>query len=127
MDHAAGATCSPVEGTGAETDGLRFVVRTNEFPRIARELEPRVERLVAKAAHDIEAGAKRRAPVDTGHLKNSIRAAKVGPMHWVLMVAADYAVYVENGTRFMAAQPFIGPAIDETMPKFMAAMSRVVG
>ncbi len=36
------------------------------------------EELVSALAHAIEAEAKRRAPVDTGHLRSSITAVRVG-------------------------------------------------
>lgn len=96
------------------------------FPKVVTELRLVVDALVAKAALDIEAQAKVRAPVDTGTLKNSIQAVKISHNHWRVTVGADYGVYVEHGTRHMAAQPYFQPAISRVTPAFLAAMKAVV-
>lgn len=97
----------------------------DHFPKIIKKLDTMGNAVIAKAALDIEAGAKSRAPVDTGFLKNSIQAAKVGDLHWRVTVGADYGIYVEHGTSRMAAQPYMRPAIDAVRPAFIAAMRQV--
>jgi HK97 gp10 family phage protein len=47
----------------------------DDFPKIAAQLLPAADRIVRATAFRIEAGAKARAPVDTGMLKNSIYTA----------------------------------------------------
>lgn len=94
--------------------------------KIAAELEPRAARVVRKAALDLEGHAKGRAPVDTGFLRSSIQAVQVGPLHWQVRVGADYGVYVEYGTRYMAAQPYLNPAADLIRGPFVQAMKSVV-
>jgi HK97 gp10 family phage protein len=39
---------------------------------------------------------------------------------------ADYALYVEEGTRHMRAQPFLMPAFDHVKPMVMAALKALV-
>lgn len=39
---------------------------------------------------------------------------------------ADYAPYVEYGTRFMSAQPYVRPAFNYQKVKFMAEMKALV-
>lgn len=97
----------------------------NNFPAIKRNMVALAENATAKAAMDMEAGMKTRAPVDTGFLKNSIQARQVGPAHWRVTVGADYGIYLEYGTRFMSARPFFFPAVAEVGPSFMAAMRRI--
>lgn len=46
-------------------------------------------------------------------------AAKVGP-------TTDYAEYVEYGTRFMEAEPFVKPAFDAQKEKFKSDMKKLV-
>lgn len=36
----------------------------------------------------------------------------------------DYSGYLEKGTRFMEAQPFMKPAIDEIEPQFISELRR---
>lgn len=78
-----------------------------------KELAAALEAVVGKVALVIEAGGKMRAPIDTGHLRNSIQARPVGPATWEVVAQAHYAVYVEMGTRFMRARPFLGPAVED--------------
>lgn len=103
-----------------------IVVTKNNFPAIRREMNRNAGRIVREAAFDIEAEAKTRAPVDTGNLKNSIQATRVNDLHWRVVVGAEYGVYIEFGTRFMAAQPFLVPAWRDVLPNFIAAMTKVV-
>lgn len=100
-------------------------VRLNNFPRIKAHMANQAEWATEKAATDIAAGAMRRAAVDTGFLRSSIQARKIGPAHWRVTVGAEYGVYVEYGTRFMGAQPYFFPAIAEVSPDFIAAMRRI--
>lgn len=71
-------------------------------------------RKVAQKAQAIANEAKVRAPVDTGNLRQNILAVQVDPLHWRTGVTnnAAYAIYVEFGTRHMAAQPFLRPAFE---------------
>lgn len=71
-----------------------------------------VEKQLAAVAFTIEAEAKRRAPVDTGFLRGSIRVIRKSPLHWVVGVGAAYALFIELGTRFTRAQPFFVPAVE---------------
>lgn len=63
--------------------------------------------IVHELAEDIAEDTRRSAPVDTGRLKASIEAD--GNRVNIGGGDVDYAVYVEFGTRNMAAQPFIRP------------------
>lgn len=86
-----------------------------------------VKRVVRHNGAEMQAKAQRNAPVDTGYLKRSIgleitdggMAAEVEP-------TADYAPYVELGTRFMEAQPYLKPAFDEQKEKFKKDMKKLV-
>lgn len=63
----------------------------------------------------------------TGETKRSIGidikddgfTAEVGP-------TTEYAEYLEFGTRFMEAQPFAQPALDEQAPKFINDLQKLV-
>lgn len=55
-------------------------------------------------------------PVDTGNLRNSI-THKVEGDAVTIGTPVHYASHVEYGTSKMAAQPFLRPAVDESMPR----------
>lgn len=94
----------------------------DRFPALAVALQRKAEAAVAKVAHDVLADAVERAPHDTGNLKGSGSAAKVGPATWRVGFAADYAAFQEFGTSRMAAQPFLVPAWHAGRPKLIAAL-----
>lgn len=82
--------------------------------------------VVNKTVHDIEAHAKQNAPVDTGFLKSSIQAKMISETQGVVSVGAEYGIYVEYGTRFQAAQPYLGPAVTAVRSGFESAMEQVL-
>lgn len=84
-------------------------------------VEAGIELLLGKIAHDIEAWAKLNAPVDTGFLRGSIRARRMGDFYWVVAVGAEYGAYVELGTTRAAAQPYLLPAVLTVRSKLSAA------
>lgn len=92
-----------------------------------KRVQEAIRAQVGESALRIQEGAKKRAPVDTGALRNSITvdfyevglAAQIGPH-------MPYAPYVEHGTRKMAAQPFLGPAFHEERPKFEQGIKKAI-
>ena len=109
-------------------DGVKvsWHIRENRFPSIIQGMEAKAEAIVAKAAMDLEAHAKSLAPVDTGTLKNSIQATKIGDARWRVVVGAEYGMYVEWGTVHSPAQPFFQPAINAVTPAFLSAIRTVL-
>lgn len=77
--------------------------------------------VLRKAAYDVEAGAKGRAPVDTGNLRNSIFTTITGDGRSGTMTAevgpsAEYGIFQELGTSRMGPQPYLAPAFDAVLP-----------
>lgn len=98
----------------------------NHLPRLRGEMRDAAARAVARAAHDVEAAAKQRAPVDTGALRNSIQTWFDGDLRAFIAPHVEYAIYVEYGTRRMAARPYMAPAAEQVRPAFIAAMKEIV-
>lgn len=60
------------------------------------------------------ASAPGEAPaVDTGRLRQSISAVKVGPGYWQVGTNLDFAPMLEFGNRFIRARPAFRPALDK--------------
>lgn len=108
-----------------DTVRIEWRVTHNDFPRIIAGLEAKAEAIAAKTAMDLEAHAKTRAPVDTGTLKNSIQATRIGKAHWRVTVGVEYGLYVEYGTVKSRAQPFFQPAVLAVAPAFLRALKGV--
>lgn len=82
---------------------------------------------VRKNGSEMMKKAKRNAPVDTGNLMSSIDLEITdGGMTAEVEPTADYGAYVELGTRFMNAQPYLKPAFDEQKGKFKSDMKKLV-
>lgn len=79
-------------------------------------LQRQVHSFLVSWAADVKALAQKLVPVRTGHLRSTIYAVV---REWVVNVGADatYAYFVEMGTKFMAARPYLYPAIVEYLPQ----------
>jgi HK97 gp10 family phage protein len=79
-------------------------------------MQRQVHRQLASWAADVKALARKLVPVRTGYLQSTIYA-KISK--WVGEIGADatYALFVELGTKYMQAQPYLYPAIQEYLPQ----------
>ena len=98
----------------------------NRLPQIAAAAKPAVEAALAKTAFDVENLAKDAAPVDTGNLMGSIGAAKERELTWRVTAHAEYAIYVEMGTRHMSAQPYLEPSLASGADSLVKAMKVIL-
>lgn len=111
------------------TDGsAEFLAMAADLTAAPTRVAVRAGTVMTKALTGIEAGAKNRAPVDTGALRNSITSevqrrgntirGEVGP-------TVNYGGFVERGTSRMSAQPYLRPATDAVLPGYEAALGQL--
>lgn len=85
-----------------------------------------VKRVVKQNGAELQARAQRNAPVDTGNLKRSILLdISEGGLRAKSEATAEYAPYVEWGTRYMDARPYMKPAFNEQKERFKRDMDRL--
>ncbi|MCW4003728.1 MAG: HK97 gp10 family phage protein [Candidatus Bathyarchaeota archaeon] len=79
-------------------------------------IQRQVHSQLASWAADVKAQAVKNAPMVTGYLRSTIYARV---KDWVAEIGADaaYALFVELGTRYMRAQPYLYPAIQLYLPE----------
>jgi HK97 gp10 family phage protein len=79
-------------------------------------MQRQVHERLANWAADVKASARQLVPVQTGQLQRSIYSEI---SDWVAEVGAEaaYAMFVELGTRYMRARPFLYPAVQEELPR----------
>lgn len=78
-----------------------------------------VKQKVREHGSAVQTRSQKTVPVDTGTLKRSIRLAiKDNGLTSEVSANTDYAGYVEFGTRYMDAQPYMRPAYNAQKDKF---------
>lgn len=118
------------------TEKLRAKLKKNATMNDAK-------RVVRKHGKQLESGAKRKAEFKghyewskeaggkvfvkpSGNLKRSIGLEiKSNGMTAEVEPTAEYAAYVELGTRYMKAQPYLKPAFEEQKAKFKNDMKKL--
>ena len=105
------------------------VAGAEEFKQAMKQFDSGMKRQVHERltnwAAEVKASAGQQVPVKTGQLRDSIYA-KMG--EWVAEVGteASYAVFVEFGTRYMRARPFLYPAVQEALPRLEAIILEAI-
>jgi len=101
----------------AATAHIRVVF--NHLPQAQSAVHRAVVLTVAETAYGTEAVAKTLCPVDTGLLRRSIHTViSDGGMRAVVGPSVVYSIFVEFGTRFMAARPYMRPAAARVLRLF---------
>ena len=102
-----------------------------------RTLESEIKQATEIAARHVEAGAKDRIrggvipedrAVDTGTTMNTINARRddAEGLSWRIGPSTEYAPFIEYGTIYMRARPFMTPALETEAPRFVEAMRQLL-
>jgi HK97 gp10 family phage protein len=92
--------------------GVTITIRLDRIPEFIRRLPEAGEQLASAVAQEIGTDAQSRAAVDTGYMRDHIEVNKTGQGAYEIHSAAPYSGFVEEGTRYMGAQPFMRPACE---------------
>lgn len=87
------------------------------------ELDNALEVALEEIGLTAEGFAKKKCPVDTGRLRNSISHASTEGTAYV-GTNVEYAVYVEMGTVNTKPQPYLRPAVTEHKDTYRAIVKR---
>jgi HK97 gp10 family phage protein len=86
-----------------------------------------VKHVVKSNTANMNKNIQKIAPVDTGDMKRSITSEFTdGGFTGTTGPHTDYAGYVEYGTRFQTAQPFVKPAFDVQKKVFTNDLERLL-
>lgn len=99
------------------------------FKKLNRTMQKEaVKKIVKEHTANMQVEAQKLAPVgETGNLKRSIHLELLeGGMAGTVISPANYSGYQEFGTRFMAAQPYMGPAWRKERPIFISDLWALV-
>lgn len=90
----------------------------NTFDDLKRLVNDAVEKALEDTAVEAQSRARDLVPVDTGNLRDSIQATKLGDLSYSVTANTDYAYAVheghtrQNGT-FVQGRPFLTQALEE--------------
>lgn len=109
-----------IEGLDKLQKRLKENITMDDVKRVVRQNGSELQRKMQGKA-DFKRGYQ------TGTTKRSIKlqlqddnlSAEVGP-------ETEYSPYLEYGTRFMEAQPFVRPSLNEQKVKFLSDMQKLV-
>lgn len=96
---------------------------TSHKDEVLDELDNALEVALEEIGLTAEGFAKKKCPVDTGRLRNSISHASTEDTAYV-GTNVEYAVYVEMGTVNTKPQPYLRPAVTEHKDTYGAIVKR---
>ena len=102
----------------ANAGSLTVRLDTKKLDEILAKAPERASMLVARGAFAVRGRAVTLAPFETGALRDSLSEREMSQFHWQVYTKLDYAVYQEFGTYKMAANPFLGPAVEATRKEY---------
>lgn len=103
--------------------GVTVRVVSNRLPQMPGLIRAAVVAEVSKATFDVEAKAKARVAVKTGTLRRSIHSVfSNGGLTGIVGPSVLYGKFVEFGTRRMGARPYMRPAAEAVLPRFVASV-----
>lgn len=99
-----------------------------KFGKMEGKLERKVRRITRNRSYKIERQAKQSVPVDTGHLRRSIRTTfRNNDMTGIVGTNVNYAIYVEKGTVYMRPRPYLFPAFFINRSHYLTELNRILG
>lgn len=90
--------------------GVEWIVKFDHFEKFLAGLPGAIGDGNLELAQDCADVSARNAPVRTGELRDSHEANRISDTEAEAKADGGHALYVEYGTRFMPAQPFMTPA-----------------
>jgi hypothetical protein len=101
---------------------MRTTLKSNEYGRLAREVQPRMDTFSKETADEVLAEAKSRVHVITGATRDSGEVVKTGIGYDVMFSAG--AIWEEYGNRFRPPHPFLTPASEAARSGYVEKLRR---
>ncbi len=103
--------------------GLKVHLVIDRLEALIDSLDSDADDVVDEAAQAIRGDAQEGAPIGpTGNLAGGMTVQKTGHAQRKIGPTVDYGIFVELGTRRMAARPFLRPAFDREVPRLRARL-----
>ena len=83
-------------------------------------------RAFTAAGVELQLSARAAAPIRTGNLRSSIQVGPASAEGVEVEAGAEYAGYVEFGTRYMSSRPYMRPSIPRAVQALVDTASREI-
>lgn len=96
---------------------------SSRLPKIAADLELKLDAIAAAGAEKLAQHARERVPVRTGKLRDAIHVEHEGPGEYAVIAGNNQAFYghiVEHGGAHTPARAFMTPATEQTRVEILA-------
>ena len=125
--------------------GVKFTA-TNRYAELGQTIRAQAAAVVAEhtqacvetmkqlcpVSHEVPPKHPRRPEEEHVHMRDTIEAdletatADVAQPEGVVKIGAYYWIYVNYGTRFMTARPFVEPAVEQQRAPFLADLGNIL-
>lgn len=107
-----------------KTKGFKALAR--KVDKFKGEMKERTRRAITGAVLDVHREAIRRAPVDTGRLRSSLRfEVREDGLAGEVFTNVFYAPFLEFGTKNITKRPFLFPAFEKARKKLVKDLKRL--
>lgn len=96
-----------------------------DLSEVGEDIIREVDDEILATALEIETLAKEKVPFDTGRLRSSINTVRNNKSVSVL-TPVNYAIFVEFGTKYMPAKPFLYPAFFERTRRLTSRIAKII-
>src|SRR5690348_6983624 len=90
--------------------GMTLKIVSNKLPQLIAQLPDACDAIVRDTTFAVGNDAREHSPFHLGQLKASHHEEFPAPMTGIVAVSADYAGFVHDGTRYVAARPWLAEA-----------------
>jgi HK97 gp10 family phage protein len=97
-----------------------------KLDRLDLTMRNRVDEALNREIVNMQAAARNLAPKRTGYLASTVYVERVGEWAFKLGAKAQYAYFVEFGTRFMRARRFLSRTLESAMPSLVQRINQAV-
>lgn len=117
----------PIKKWHVDLEGLEELVMAVE--RASPKSIELTNKVIKNKTEKVSRNARKRAPVDTWFMHDNIGTDYEGEntdfVTGIIDSPAVYSGYVEYGTRYTKAQPFLGPSVEEIVPELTTELKKV--
>jgi len=109
---------------------LRWVANDDKMRRLVSQspnaAETVIEFIALEMATNAQLNIRNVGAIDTGFMVNTTRARRLGRFLWSVGTAASYGVFIEFGTRFTSARPWLTPALRRAQQRMGDALGKML-